>query len=210
MEEEQQQQETFHEAVLVGIARLDDPHPFVYRERRHMLSIGSGYGKLRMDRCSLQYMVDFVDNGDDSHKDLVITKLSLEAIHLSHPYFYYYHDDSGPSDSGLQVLCTFFARSDTTLTKATLKGCDFGNTEETAQLISSFQTNRTVTDLTVHGIRYLRGVELGNSLSSLIQNMPQLQRLACSGLCGVEGVRAFQPALQANLTLRELSLSRTR
>jgi Ran GTPase-activating protein (RanGAP) involved in mRNA processing and transport len=40
-----------------------------------------------------------------------------------------------------------------------------------------------------------------------MQNMPQLQRLDCSeSALRVEGVRALQPSLQANRTLKELSL----
>jgi hypothetical protein len=40
-----------------------------------------------------------------------------------------------------------------------------------------------------------------------MQNMPQLRRLDCSGgSLKVGGVRALQPALQANRTLEELEL----
>jgi Leucine Rich repeat len=54
----------------------------------------------------------------------------------------------------------------------------------------------------------LEGAELGASLSSLMQNMPQLHRLDCvSCVLREEGVRALQPALQANRTLKDLSFS---
>jgi Ran GTPase-activating protein (RanGAP) involved in mRNA processing and transport len=40
----------------------------------------------------------------------------------------------------------------------------------------------------------------------LLQNMPQLQRLACQGYLRAPGVHAFQSALQANRTLKELTM----
>jgi hypothetical protein len=81
-------------------------------------------------------------------------------------------------DGRLEVLCTFFSRSDTTLTKVTLSSCDFGTAQDSSQLLAAFESNRTVTDLTLsNGIRNLEGAALGASLSSLMQNMPQLQRL---------------------------------
>jgi hypothetical protein len=77
----------------------------------------------------------------------------------------------------LNVLRGLFANN-TTMTKVTLEYCDFGNEEESAsQLLSAFQTNRTVTDLTVNSLRNLSGAVCGNCISGLLLNMPQLQRL---------------------------------
>jgi hypothetical protein len=149
-----------------------------------------------IDRHSWQHVVDFLDNVDGSH-EVFITEMVLHYCRLV----------SNPSDGGWEVLRTFFARSDTILTKVTLDYCDFGTLEnDFLELLAAFQTNRTVSDLTINGTHNLRGAVLGACFSGLMQNMPQLQRLECSGL-GVEGVRAFQPALQANRTLKELDLS---
>jgi Leucine Rich repeat len=131
----------------------------------------------------------------------VITKLNLYDVKLV--------SDPSP-DGGLNVLKDFFGRSDTTLTNVTLVYCcNFGSQEDASQLLAAFHTNRTVTDLTIRQIQNLEGgAVLGNSLSGLMQNMSQLQRLLLiDGNLGVEGVRAFQPALQANRTLKELDLS---
>jgi Leucine Rich repeat len=67
-----------------------------------------------------------------------------------------------------------------------------------------------VADLAVHRITNLIvGAALGNLLSGLLRNMPQLQRWDCESnhLCA-EGVRSFQPVLRTNRTLRKLNLSR--
>jgi hypothetical protein len=73
--------------------------------------------------------------------------------------------------------------------------------------LAAFEQNQAVTDLTINWIVNLRGAALGASLSSLMQNMTQLRRIHFSGdLRGAEGVRAFQPGLQVNRTLRELDL----
>jgi hypothetical protein len=128
--------------------------------------------------------------------DIPVTELKLDAIELSLPH-----------DGGLELLCTFFTRSDTTLTKATLSWCHFGTAQDAAQLLAAFETNRTVTDLTIYRIRNLHGTALGNSLSRLLQNMSHLQRLACTSLYA-DGVQAFRPALQANRTLREWDLEK--
>jgi hypothetical protein len=62
--------------------------------------------------------------------------------------------------------------------------------------------------LTIHGIRNLEGAALGNSLSRLMQSMPQLQRLKLrTNRFGVDSVHAMQPALRTNQTLVELCLS---
>jgi Leucine Rich repeat len=61
--------------------------------------------------------------------------------------------------------------------------------------------------LTIQDIVNLQGRALGASLGGLLQNIPQLQRLFCADCAlRVEGVCAFQPALQMNRTLKELSL----
>jgi Ran GTPase-activating protein (RanGAP) involved in mRNA processing and transport len=186
MEEQQQQQQqhrTIHNVILNGIARLSDPQ---YREERHKLKIIGDFPRPRIDRHSWQHLVDFLDDRRGSHDEVAITELELGCIQLSEPF-----------DGGLNVLRAFFARSDTTLTKVTL---DCWLPQDASRLLlEAFHTNRTITDLTIRRIINLEGAALGYSLSSLMQNMPQLQRLDC-------GVLAFQPTLQTNRTLRELSL----
>jgi Leucine Rich repeat len=110
----------------------------------------------------------------------------------------------------LNVLKDFFGRSDTTLTKVTLDECAFGTTEDTSQLLAAFHTNRTISDVEIFYIFALQGAALGNSLSGLLQNMSKLQNLDCHcRQLDVEGVlRAFQPALRANRTLKQLHLGR--
>jgi hypothetical protein len=129
-----------------------------------------GYDDPPVDRQSLQHLVDFLDNVD-SHKFVVIAEL-----HLYHVLLF-----SDPSDVGLNVLTDFIGRSDTTLTRVVLWRCNFGSQEDASKLLPAFHTNRTITDLTIHQIRNLEGTAMGNSLSSLLQNMLQLQRLDCVG-----------------------------
>jgi hypothetical protein len=64
-----------------------------------------------------------------------------------------------------------------------------------------------IMDLTIQQVLNLQGAALGATLSSLLQDMPQLLRLTCIG-CAllVDGVRAFRLTLQMNRSLRELSL----
>jgi Leucine Rich repeat len=58
------------------------------------------------------------------------------------------------------------------------------------------------------GFATLEGAARGNSLSGLMQNMPQLQRLKCCGDRLVpESIRAMQPGLQTNRNLQFLDLS---
>jgi hypothetical protein len=196
---EKQQQPPLHSAVVDGLAHLADPR---YRENRHSLYVdgfGVWYRKPPIDRRSLQHLVDFLDNHVDSHADVVITDLILDNVTLV----------SGPSpDGGLNVLKDFFTRSDISLTKVTLRRCDFGTTEDAVELLAAFHTNRTITDLGINcGVANLEGSAFGNSLSGLMQNMPQLQRLNCYGNhLRAEGVLAFQPALRANRTLKQLDL----
>jgi Leucine Rich repeat len=204
MEEQPPPPPPLHSAVVEGIARLVDPR---LRDERHKLYV-KGYEKPPIDRRSLEHLVDFFDNNNvvvDAHQEVkVITVLDISNVRLVEP-----------SDGGLNVLKDFFARSDTALTKVALECCNFGTSAAEAasqQLLSSFQTNRIITDLEIrHGVATLDGGALGNSLSGLLLNMPQLQRLNCWGnRLGLEGVRTFQPALQANRTLKELDLSHCR
>jgi hypothetical protein len=114
----------------------------------------------------LQHLVDILDNSDAHEHEAIITYLCLESIYLS----------LEPSDGGLEVLRTFFARGDTTLTRVILLRCKFGSQDDASRLLAACQSNRTITDMTIYHINNLRGDVLGNSLSSLMQDMPQLQR----------------------------------
>jgi Leucine Rich repeat len=71
-----------------------------------------------------------------------------------------------------------------------------------------FHANRTVVDLRIRfGDANQQGAAFGNSLSGMMEYMPQLQRLHCKDcVLHEEGVRAMQPGLQVNRTLRKLSL----
>jgi Leucine Rich repeat len=217
-----------HSDVLNGIAPLEDPR---YRQKylRFKCKCLRVDGRVNgfsakpppMNRHSLQHLVDFADNYNNNNTNngnrsgragggedfIKITELELCDVVLV--------SDPSP-DGGLNVLTDFFAKSDTALTKVRLEHCDFGSEQEASQLIGAFRTNRTVTDLTIRSIRNLGGgAALGNSLSSLMETMLQLQTLDvdCSGavtdngLVSGEGVRAFQPALQTIRTLKELRLS---
>jgi hypothetical protein len=68
MEEEQQPPpQPRHRGVLHAIARLEDPR---CREERHKLEVnGRDYyaGRTPVDGCSLQNLVDFLDNHRDAH-----------------------------------------------------------------------------------------------------------------------------------------------
>jgi hypothetical protein len=192
-----------HQSVLNAIARVSDPR--CRAEDRHnlqvyLLLVWPDDGDERIiDRQSLEYLVDFLDNHRDSPQDVVITELGL------------YHELrlAEPSDGRVNVLTNLFSRSDTTLTKVALALHYFGSQQGATRILAAFHTNRTVTDLTIiRRIPNLEGGALGSCLASLLQNMPQLQRLVCRNgdLC-VEGVRAFQPALQMNRTLKQLILA---
>jgi Leucine Rich repeat len=175
-----------------------------------------GYNNLKppVDRQSLQHLIDFLDNNnnnraDGEHEDdspeggaiVTITELKLHNIRLVEP-----------SDGGLNVLKDFFSRSNTTplLTKVTLEWCSFGSQDDASQLLAAFHTNRTVTDLRFHRNHNIEGgAALGNALSALLQNTSQLQRLNCersNHWFHSEGVRALQPGLRVNRTLKELDL----
>ena len=93
------------------------------------------------------------------------------------------------------------------MTRVALAECYFGSQADASQVLAAFETNTSVTDLTIERIGNLEGTTLGNSYSAILQNMAHLQRLHCyDSRLRVEGVRAFQPALQMNRTLNELSL----
>jgi hypothetical protein len=208
----EQQQQNIHRSVFACIARHDDDDDdddddsrYTHRDERHKLWINNLI-RTAIDRRSVQYVVDFLDKNSsgcsgedddgDTHGVVVITELELLYWRLLYP-----------SDGGLDVLRAFFARSDTTLTKVTLDVCNFGTAEDASQLLAAFHTNRTVIDLTIYAIQNLEGSSLGTSLSVLLQNMPQLQRLGCyHNRLFLEGLRAMQPALRANRTLKQLHL----
>jgi hypothetical protein len=115
-------------------------------------------------------------------KKYQITEITVEYVHLL-------------SDGAVNVLRDYFARSYTTLTKVTLADhCSSSTTEETSQLLAAFETNRTVSNLTIRRICSLQGGALGACLCGLSQNMPQLLRLECSySILHLDGVRALQP-----------------
>jgi hypothetical protein len=49
-----------------------------------------------------------------------------------------------PLDGGLDVVRAFFSRSDTTLAKVTLRCCNFGTSQDVAQLLAALLTTWTV------------------------------------------------------------------
>jgi hypothetical protein len=195
------QQSFINSAVLWGIYGASQPHscevslilPHCPTDRD---PYGSDIDPGPVDRASWEHLVSFLDNHRIGPQGVsTITEFLLEGIQLPER-----------SDGGLDVLRRFFARSDTTLTKVTLWDCNFGNTEEASQLLEAFHTNRTVTDFTIAGIKNLEGIAVGTSLCGLLQNMPQLHRLRYSSSLTVEGVRALQPGLRNNHTLKQLGL----
>jgi hypothetical protein len=138
--EEQQQQQQQHPpppppqipcSVVECIARLSPPPYCIYRGVTRRLFV-DGDNMPPIDRRSLQHLVDFLDkvrvDGDSSDPDDVvrITELELHHVRLM-----------DPSDGGLDLLCTFFARSDTTITKVTLQRCKFGSQQDTSRLFNS-------------------------------------------------------------------------
>jgi Leucine Rich repeat len=193
---QQQQQQPLHSAVVNGIARLADPR-YSEEERRELYVAPVFFeSNPNVDRRSLHHLVDFLDNVD-SH-EVVITELRFYRVKLV----------SDPSDGGVVVLRDFFARSDTTLTTVTLDRCDFGSQQDAEQLLAAFHTNRTITDIKIHrGVANLQGIARGNPLFDLLQNIPQLQRLDLSGSAlNIDAIRAFQPALRVNRSLKQLHL----
>jgi Leucine Rich repeat len=210
------QQEQLHRAIVSGIARcrLYDPaaRHRDHERRRHTLSVMGWTTPRILDRHSWQHLVDFLNNAaavvDDDESVVVepttvttTTQLELCDIRLL---------TNPNTDGGLNVLQRFFSRGDTTLTKVEMYGCDFGTAQDAAQLLAAFQTNATVTDLTIRRIENLEEATLGNSLSGLMRANVialQLHRLDCTcSSLRAAGVRAFQPSLQTNRTMRELVL----
>ena len=104
--------------------------------------------------------------------EVAITDVVLANVGLS----------SHPSDGSLNVLRDFFARSDTTLAKVSLHQCNFGSQQDAEQLLAAIHTNRTVFDLSIRfRVAKLQDAALGDYVSAILQNMPQLQRLSCHG-----------------------------
>jgi hypothetical protein len=178
------------------------------QQQHHALVVYASHDVPPVDRRSWEYLVTYLEdirlNPPPVHGEqvagMIATELELAGIRLPNP----------SDDGSLQVLCEYFSRRShtTLLTKVTLHACNFGNTEDASQLLTAFQTNRTVTDLTIDSIRNVGGAALGTCLSALLQNMPQLQRLDCKrGCLRMEGVCAFQRALQTNRTLKQLYFS---
>lgn len=184
-------QRVTHRGVLGGIALFAGPCRH-RDQKRHKLVI-YGYGAA-VDRRSLQHLVDFLLDGNSPH---VVTELEFNNVYLSYP-----------SDGGFEVLRDFFARSNTTLTSVIFHGYSiFGNVQEASQLFAAFRTNRTVTGLTISYIRDLSRVSLGVCLSGLLQNNTTLRRLECPGSLSPASLRALQPSLRVNRSLKELNLS---
>jgi hypothetical protein len=142
-----QRQRGNHPIILDAIARLRvEDHPQYREDSRHKLIVNgllrsNGHTLPRVDRRSLQHMVDFLDESDDDSREVVITELELHCVRLK--------------SSSLSVLRKLFARSDTRLKKVTLDFCEFvnGDNEDdirsstnqdkrALQLLSAFQTNR--------------------------------------------------------------------
>jgi hypothetical protein len=171
MEEQQQQQQQprIHPAVLTSIACLRLWSHCMERHRLYVEGFYNGVTSACMDRHSLQYLVNFLEN-HHRHEEVVISELKLHLIKLI--------SDPSP-DGGLDVLRNFFARSNMTLTKIIFDHCRFGEEAVALQFLSALYTNQTVTDLSIQIIKTLQGAALGNALSGLMQNMPQLQRLEC-------------------------------
>jgi hypothetical protein len=67
------------------------------------------------------------------------------------------------------------------------------------QLIAVFETNRTIKDLSLLRITNLEDAALGDSLSGLMQNMPQLQRLSSILCMPKEAVLSTSTASESNV-----------
>jgi hypothetical protein len=145
MEDEQHH---LHGGVLGGIARLADPCHRKKRQHNKLVVYGCGRA---VDRQSVDHLVNFLGGNNDA---IVVTELELRDFRLSEP-----------SDGGVDVLRTFFARSETTLTKVTLYRCGFGSAVAASQLLAAFERNRTVSDLSIRRIDNLQGAALGRCLS---------------------------------------------
>jgi hypothetical protein len=194
----EQQQEVLHPSIRDGLRGLSD---------EIVIEIAQDYfddnDDPRIDRRSWEHLIHVLEREQSSRgkKQPVKHHLKLKNVKLPGNWNY-------PSDGSLDVLRSFFARSDTTVTRVTLWECDFGTAQEASLLLAAFRTNRTVTDLCIKGIDKLRGAAFGNSLSGLLQNMSQLERLD-SAFCDWDGLtlRALLPGLRSNRTLKQLTLT---
>jgi hypothetical protein len=111
----------------------------------------------------------------------------------------------------LNVLKDFFSRSDTTTSLAksiferlALRQPTRGRAAFCSSL--SYKPNQ-------HGLDHSLHLEPLTKIAFQVgcQNMPQLHRLGCTkSSLGVDGVRAFEPALRTNRLLKELDLSACR
>jgi hypothetical protein len=193
----EQQKEGIHNGILEPITTLRQrqlgagrgEHQPRQHEHHHHLDINFAEN---VNRQSVQYLVNFLRSIDARQ----VTELGLCEFKLLQP-----------SDGGLEVLCNFLSNQ-TTLTKIQLfRGCNFGSEQEASRLLVAFQTNTTVTDLTIIGIRILHGAAFGRGIStSLLQNMPQLHRLELGASLDEDVIRAMQPGLRANWSLKKLRL----
>jgi hypothetical protein len=195
---EQQQDEDIHPRILALIRRLQQEWEGVEQQdedllHQHRLSLTYASS---VNRQSVQYFVDFLSREEEPTARHVVTELELSDFSLLQP-----------SDGGMNVLCDFLANQMTLTTVKITHRCNFGTTEEASRLLAAFQTNRTVTDLTIYSICNREGsAALGTCLSALLQNMPQLHRLELNFYTS-DGIRAMQPGLRTNRSLKILDLS---
>jgi Leucine Rich repeat len=218
--QQQQQQQpqasvVIHRAVLNGIAHCLENRRRLCDQRHKLHVVGVKKHARVVARRSLEFLVDFMDNGSgSSSQQHDVTSLELGTIRLSSSSN---NSSSNPlpagagaadDDGGLEVLRSLFARSDTSLTRVRLFDCDFGTAQEALHLVSAFESNRTISDLTFSGIVNLEGTAaLGNALCGLLQQQnASLQRLKYRGSMLDAGIVALQPGLSTNQTLKELSL----
>jgi hypothetical protein len=115
MDQEQQelhqQPGWLNRAVLAGSARFDNLR---HRDESHKLVVYHLNGFPPIDRRSLQHLFDFLDSQLDSH-DVAVAMTELDLYHVGLVY---------PADGGLDVLRSFFSRSDSNLAEVTLYFCD--------------------------------------------------------------------------------------
>jgi hypothetical protein len=97
------------------------------------------------------------------------------------------------------------------LSTVRLENCSFSHQEE-IQLLAAFEADVLLTKLDLSGFT-LKGAAIGNSLADVLENAPNLQTLTFENGFGVgetfdqEALRALQPGLQSNRTLKELCLT---
>jgi hypothetical protein len=201
--------EGYAAAILPGTAVEDnDDEDENYSENsddnrnnhNHCLTIiGYGYEET-VDRNSLQYLVDFLDNrnSNEDSPPVAVTNLFLSGIYLL-----------APSDGGLNVLRRYLAGNDMTLTKISFNHCIFGDLHEYSQLLQALHTNRTITIIQIEGWGrgQLKSNNLGTAVGGLMINMPQLQEVELSRIMlRSAGLRGMQPGLRTNQALKRLKL----